>query len=115
MPRGLNGNIFGEILQRYSADYVLPLLYPDLAMGPLIYLKRIRAALWADYLKGSNVIVFEPDPHYEDREYLTVGADLVADMNIFRISFPLSVGGRVSYEPETGRIGAEGIFSIDIN
>ena len=115
MPRGMQERVYGEILIRYSADYVFPLLYPDLELGPVLFLKRIRAALWTDYMEGTNVIVFEPDPHYEDRNYWTCGMDLVADMNILRISFPLSVGGRVSYAPETGNVGFEGIFSIDID
>jgi hypothetical protein len=115
MPRGLQQTIYGEILTRYSADYVFPILYPDLELGPLLYLKRIRGAIWTDYMTGTNVLVYEPELHYEDRYYLTCGVDLVADMNIFRISFPLSAGARVSYEPETGRVGVEGIFSIDID
>lgn len=114
-PRGLQETIYGEILTRYSADYVFPILYPDLEIGSLLYLKRIRGALWTDYMVGTNVIVYDPEPDYEDRDYLTCGVDLMADMNIFRISFPLSIGGRVTYEPETGRIGVEGIFSIDID
>ena len=66
-------------------------------------------------MMGSNVIVHDPEPHYEDLDYLTCGVDLVADMNIFRISFPLSAGVRVSYEPETEEIAYEAIFSIDID
>jgi hypothetical protein len=102
-------------LKKYTIDYVFPLLYPDLELGSLLYLKRIRGALWTDYLVGTNVIIYDPEPHYEDRNYMTWGLDLVADMNIFRITFPLSMGGRVSYEPETGNIAFEGIFSIDID
>ena len=115
MPRGLQETVYGEILSKYTADYVFPMLYPDLEIGSLLYLKRIRGALWADYLVGTNVIIHDPEPHYEDRSYMTCGLDLVADMNILRITFPLSVGGRMTYEPETGRIGFEGIFSIDID
>lgn len=115
MPRGLQWTVFGEKLLSFSADYVSPILYPDLAIGPVLYLKRIRGVLWTDYLMGSNVIIHDPDPQYEDRNYWTCGADLVADMNIFRISFPLSAGCRVSYEPETERISYEAIFSIDID
>ncbi len=115
MPRGLQQVVYGEILTRYSADYVLPILYPDLEIGSLLYLKRIRGALWTDYLAGTNVIIHDPEPHYEDRTYMTCGIDLVADMNIFRITFPLSLGGRLTYEPETGRVGFEGIFSIDVD
>jgi hypothetical protein len=115
MPRGLNRNIYGQKLNRFSIDYVFPLLYPDLAIGSLLYLKRIRASLWTDYLIGTGVIIREPEPHYEDRDYMTCGVDLVADMNVLRISFPLSAGGRFSYEPETNRFVLEAIFSIDID
>ena len=114
LPRGLYG-IFGGTLTRYSADYVFPLIYPDLALGSLLYVKRIRGSLWADHMKGMNVVIREPDPHYEDRQYTTCGADLVVDMNILRIPFPLAVGARVTYEPQTGKLGFEGIYTIDIN
>jgi hypothetical protein len=113
-PRGMHG-IFGEIMTRYSADWVFPILYPDLEVGSLLYLKRIRGAVWTDYMVGTNVIVYEPQAHYENRDYQTVGFDLVADMNLLRIPFPLSLGGRVTYEPATGKVGFEGIYSVDIN
>jgi hypothetical protein len=113
-PRGIHG-VFGEILTRYSADWVSPLLYPDLELGSLLYLKRIHGAIWTDYMTGTNVLVYQPNPHYEDKVYQTVGLDLVADLNILRISFPLSLGGRVIYEPATGKLSYEGIFSIDVN
>ena len=115
MPRGLQESVFGEVLARFSVDYVSPLAYLDLEIGPVLYLKRIRTALWVDYMMGYNVIVKDPEPHYEDLDYLTCGIDLVADMNIFRISFPLAAGARVSYEPETEKISVEGIFTIDID
>jgi hypothetical protein len=114
MPRGLHG-IFGEILTRYSADYVFPILYPDLEISGLLYLKRIRGAIWTDQMLGTNVIVYDPSAHYEDKNYATYGFDLVVDMNLLRMSFPLSLGGRVFYEPATGLVGFEGIYSIDIN
>jgi hypothetical protein len=114
LPRGLRG-VYGEVLTAYSADYVLPLLYPDLEIGSLLYLQRIRGALWTDHMKGSNVVIDEPHPHFENKNYTTIGADLVVDMNFLRIPFPLSVGGRVIYEPDTKDIKVEWIYSIDIN
>jgi hypothetical protein len=114
MPRGLHG-IFGEVLTRYSADWVFPILYPDLEVGSLLYLKRIRGAVWGDHMLGSNVIVYEPNPHFEDRNYTTCGFDLVFDINILRLPYPLSLGGRIIYEPATESFNVEGIWSIDIN
>ncbi len=114
LPRGLY-DIYGELLTKLSADYVFPIVYPDLELGGLLYLKRIRGAVWTDYMVGSHVIIRDPTPHYEDRNYRTVGIDLVADLHLLRIQFPLSMGGRLIYEPETGNVGVEAIFSMDIN
>lgn len=114
LPRGLH-QIYGEVMTRYSADYHFPILYPDLELGALVYLKRIRGAIWSDHLVGTNIIVYEPNPHYEDKSFTTVGLDLVADMNFLRIPFPLSLGGRIIYEPVTGNISFEGIYTLDIN
>ncbi|MFH0759413.1 MAG: hypothetical protein V2B15_19155 [Bacteroidota bacterium] len=114
LPRGLY-SIFGEVLTRYSGDYVFPLLYPDLEISSLVYFKRIRGAVWADYMVGSHVVIHDPTPHYEDKTYTTIGIDLVVDMNILRIPFPLSVGGRIIYEPATGRSLFEWIYSVEIN
>ena len=114
LPRGLY-SIYGEVLTRYSGDYVFPVLYPDLESSSVAYLKRIRAAIWADHMVGTNVVIRDPSPHYEDKTYTTLGIDLVVDMNIFRIPFPLSVGGRFIFEPETGKSMFEWIYSVEIN
>jgi len=114
LPRGKH-RIFGEILTKYSADYVFPILYPDLELTSSLYLKRFRGVFWVDHMVGTNVVVMEPDPHFENLTYTTVGFDLVVDMNLLRIPFPLAVGGRYIYEPETGRSLFEWIYTIDIN
>ncbi|MEN8157936.1 MAG: hypothetical protein ABFS10_13375 [Bacteroidota bacterium] len=114
LPRGRHG-IYGERLTSYSADYVFPIVYPDLEISSILYLKRIRGAFWADYMTGTNVVVMDPSPHYENRTYTSVGFDLVTDLNLLRLPFPLSVGGRFIYEPETGRSVFEWIYTIDIN
>lgn len=114
LPRGYY-SIFGRLLTRYSADYIFPILYPDLELSSLLYLKRIRGGLWADHLIGNDVIIREPSTHYEDRNYTTLGADLLLDLNVMRIPFPLSVGLRYIYEPASMRSMFEYLFSIEIN
>jgi hypothetical protein len=114
LPRGYQG-IFGRVLTRYSADYVSPLFYPDLELTSLLYVKRIRGAMWADHLRGTDVIIRDPSPHYENKNYTTIGADLLVDLNILRIPFPISTGIRYIYEPETGRSVFEWLYSIEIN
>jgi len=114
LPRGYH-SIFGRLMTRYSADYVFPLFYPDLELSSLLYLKRVRGGLWADHLVGKDVIIRDESIHYEDRDYTTLGADLLLDLNILRIPFPLSVGLRYIYEPETMSSTFEYLFSIEIN
>ena len=114
LPRGRTG-IFGEELTRYSADYVFPIIYPDLELSALLYIKRIRGAFWTDYMTGSNVIITNPSPHYEDKNYLSAGADLVFDVNFLRIPFPVSLGGRFIHEFDTGRSYAEFLYFLQIN
>ena len=67
-----------------------------------------------DYMVGIDVVLHDPSPHYEDRNYMTLGGDLVTDLNLFRIPFPLSVGIRYIYEPETTVSMFQLLFAIDI-
>ena len=113
-PRGIHG-VFGEVLTSYSADWVFPIAYPDFELGSLLYLKRIRGGIWTDYMTGSNVLVYEPNPHYENKSYQTLGLDLSADVNVLRISFPLPLGGRIIYEPASEGFSFEALFTLDIN
>ena len=113
LPRGLTG-IYGRVLTRYSLDYVFPIAYPDLELTSILYLKRIRGALWADYMKGSDVVIRDPSPHYENMIYSTLGGDLLTDLNLLRIPFPLSVGVRYIFEPENRAGMFQWLFSIDI-
>jgi len=114
IPRGLT-SIFGRVLTHYSADYILPLFYPDLELSGILYVKRFRGGLWLDHMRGSDVIIREPSYHYEDKNYTTLGVDLLTDVNILRIPFPLSVGLRYIYEPETGLSNFQMLYSIEIN
>ena len=51
-PRGYGDNLISEKLFSFSADYTMPLFYPDLAAGSLLYLKRIRGSLFFDGSTG---------------------------------------------------------------
>ncbi len=64
-------------------------------------------------MKGTDVVIREPSAHYEDQNYTTLGADLLTDLNLLRIPFPLSVGVRYIYEPENRHSMFQWLFSID--
>lgn len=60
-------------------DYRFPLFYPDAELGPLAYVKRIRAGLFADFLNIGNEPGLKP---------LSYGVELSARMNILRFYAP---------------------------
>jgi hypothetical protein len=114
LPRGYN-DIIGLDVKVLSADYNFPLLYPDLNIGPVLYIKRVRGNLWADNLQGRDMLVTDPEPALVDRNYFSCGADLLFDLHVLRFMFPFSLGARVAYLPEPGEWKQEFLFSIDIN
>jgi hypothetical protein len=114
LPRGYLG-IAGLELDYYSVDFSLPLLYPDLEIGPVAYIKRVRGNLWSDYLAGKDVLVTDPEPGLAEKNYFSYGADLLFDVHFLRIFFPVSIGARIAYLPETGEWKPELLFTIDVN
>lgn len=114
LPRGLR-RLSGMELKLFSADYVFPLVYPDLNIEPLLYLTRIRAGVWTDYLQGKNVLSDDRRDWIDEMEFLSMGIDLLFDFHFLRLPFPISMGGRVAYLPYTEEWVPEFLFSIDVN
>jgi hypothetical protein len=89
----------GQSVARYqnfysmSANYTLPLWYPDIAIGPLLNLQRLRANLFADYGYGRSV--FKENTF--SQSYTTVGGELRVDLNVMRFLPQFNVGVRYSY------------------
>jgi len=80
---------------RFSIDYGLPLFYPDMGFGGILYFKRIRANLFFDYGIGkiNNPDVANPE---ESTIYSSAGAELIFD-NVFLNLVPVSIGLRQSF------------------
>jgi len=114
-PRGLRDELIAEKLFSFSADYTMPLLYPDLAAGSLLYLKRIRGTLFWDYARGEKI------NDYSNRsfnpgtaEYSSFGSELMADFFLMRFPFEMSAGVRGGYIPGEQRYFVTGAFSVNI-
>jgi hypothetical protein len=69
--------------------YSLPIAYPDLAIGPILYCKRLSTNLFYDYGR----IKFNENYY----GYSSVGFDLNANLNFFGIILPFEMGLRCSY------------------
>lgn len=102
--RGYN-SLAWEKLAYASASYTFPVLYPDLTLGSLAYLKRIRGRLFYDYTIGAD-----GDAR---RHYRSAGAEMGFETHIFNLLFPLNLGVRWVYRIEEGNGRVEGFFGFD--
>ena len=103
--RGYTTQIRGNEILSLRFAYRFPLLYPDLALGGLLYLKRIRTGLFYDYTIAQN-----PDPR---SVYTASGLDMVGDFHLFGLSIPVSAGIRTLYTGLDSKISASLLFSVN--
>ncbi|HEV3199296.1 MAG TPA: hypothetical protein VGZ73_15435 [Bryobacteraceae bacterium] len=93
-PRGYTA-VTGTNLTKLSTSYALPLLYPDWALGNLLYVKRISANVFYDYGK------------VDARQYRSTGVEMLFDVNVLHFAPTLRAGFRYAYRLDyrNARIG----------
>jgi hypothetical protein len=120
-PRGYR-NIISKDLGFLSVDYVFPLLYPDLNISSLMYLKRIRCALFGDYANGTDNIYLKdtntgPVYHYRhgyNETFRSYGFELMADFHVLRLPFMISGGVQTSWIDANQKPVFEILFNIEL-
>lgn len=75
--------------QRISANYHLPLFYPELGVGQLIYFLRVRSNFFFDYLQGKSLRTGRKFP------LRSAGAEIFFDTRFWN-QVPVSFGFRYS-------------------
>ena len=83
-----------------SFNYFLPLLYPDLSLGPFAYIKRIKGDFFYDTTL-KNVIGGR-------------GVELTADVHLLRFVFPFELGVQL-VQDNKGNFTANPLISINLN
>lgn len=113
-PRGYE-NIVSEELTSFSGEYSVPLLYPDLNLFTLAYLKRFRGSVFIDYATGKrNHDLFNKTFYEQSKKYLSVGGGLLTDIHFFRIPFPVSIGFEYAYMPYKNTYDLRFLFEMNI-
>jgi hypothetical protein len=92
LPRGQSVGRF-EDFYSMSANYTLPVWYPDVNVGPLLNVQRVRANAFFDYGFGSSFV----NQQARSQSYLSTGVELKFDINIFRLLPQLDIGVRYTY------------------
>ena len=87
-PRGTK-SVFLQEFNKYSANYTMPLFYPDYNLSRYIYFKRISLNLFYDELNG----------RYNSFSYhaASTGWEGIFEMSFVRLMLPISIGVRGSY------------------
>lgn len=75
-----------------NAEYALPLIVRDMSLTPLLYIKRIYAIPFISYCRNSGEKSMET--------LASFGSDILLDVNLLGISYPLTVGLRGGYNLE---------------
>jgi len=75
----------GEVMHTLGITYRTPFLYPDLALGPVVYCKRLYGGFFGDYTR------------LDRKNFYSAGAELFGDFHLLRLIAPVSAGLRTSY------------------
>jgi Tol biopolymer transport system component len=106
IPRGYSHLFPGEMFSG-SVNYEFPVFCPDWHIGPVLYLKRLKAGLFYDH-----AISFDQEPY---QDYNSLGLDLTFDFHLFRLFVPLEAGLRTIYFPQTQSFGFEFLYSVNLS
>ncbi|MEE4197739.1 MAG: hypothetical protein V2I54_08850 [Bacteroidales bacterium] len=114
-PRGMERQRTEKLFKLYG-DYVFPLAYPDWNLGGLFYIKRIRGALFGDFVANQfNHYTQNSSLSGTTREYFSsLGVELSLDYHFLRTMFPLNTGIRIGYLPGEQSVFGEVLFGIDL-
>ncbi len=81
---------YHDRLTRVGATYHVPLLYPDLAVGPLLFVRRIQGAAFVDLARGADA------SGSRRVDYRSAGAEFTADVAPLGMRSTMRVGVRLS-------------------
>lgn len=90
LPRGYNPGEFTNFLvgERLTTEYCFPLVYPDLSIGPLVYIKRIHVNTFYDFmLFDKQITKYYSNTHYQ--WLASAGFTLGLEVNLLRFYFPM--------------------------
>lgn len=109
-PRGVFSQSH-EDFYTVRTNYDLPLLYPDLSIGPFLYIQRIKAELFFDYGFGRQGVITDSTSGLRtdgnSRTYTSTGTELTFDLNILRALPQIELGVRFNYLPSDGTTSFE--------
>ncbi len=96
-------------------DYAFPVLYPDLAAGSLVYLKRIILNAFCDSHWSESYLYEQNQWALKSIKRSSVGFELSGDMHFLRIQHPIRLGYRGGYNRNSQSFFHQFILGFDIS
>lgn len=106
-PRGYTGVSLNNLISLKS-EYAFPVVYPDLNIPSLMYLKRITMHAYFDYATGDNY-------HGGVNSYSSTGIELYSDWHFLSLIPNISLGIRGNYRFFDDSINFEFLYGFSIN
>jgi len=91
----------------FALNYKFPFAYPDLSLGPLVYLKRLKANLFYD--GGTSI------KNGLSQQLRSTGVEITSDLHFLRFVFPMDLGVRLGYLPIEKQYFSELLFSVNLS
>ncbi|MBV6647418.1 MAG: hypothetical protein KI790_18310, partial [Cyclobacteriaceae bacterium] len=102
------GSVLHDRIWKVGVNYALPLFYPDIALGPLAFIKRVKVNFFYDHSESTtddipinelapiSDVSFTGSFNGSTRTFRSVGAELTFDTRLFRL-LEVDMGVRYSY------------------
>jgi hypothetical protein len=107
LVRGFTGVLGYRNFARLSVDYKFPVAYPDLRLGPVLYLQRIKANLFYDYGYAGFT--------KKNLTYNLLGVEITNDVHLLNFIAPIDIGFRYLYKPQLNSGLIQFLFNINVN
>ncbi|HAS47635.1 MAG TPA: hypothetical protein DCS93_44570 [Microscillaceae bacterium] len=98
------GSWFEDSAFRYGINYSFPLLYPDLPLSSLLFIKRIKANLFYDFTSLSSSLIDRISAVQGARFMRSAGVELTFDVRAARL-LEIDLGFRWSYLLDASTFG----------
>ncbi len=108
-------DFFGKQYEVVTLDYAFPLIYPDLALGSLVYLKRIIVNTFYDNAWGQAYFLSESGIGIMNRNYSSVGIEFLGDLHFLRLYNSIQLGYSGGYNLSSSNFFHEFIVGFDIS
>lgn len=102
-PRGAVYDRMGTHYAALSADYQLPVWYPDGGISSILYFSRVRMNLYYDFARFREVAKGERGPVFGMRSVSSFGGEIILDMHPLRIPSKVTTVGFYIFRPDDRR------------